>query len=220
MMYSEEEAKLLSMFCKTRALIKDEQNQENAMCSAVLEGAECYCKAILLLLDKNYVYPAKALMRCLCELTIKLMWCLQCPDDTNEIQDSQIVDEKAHRWEKKTLAQNINVLKEFKNVNLENNKIDDLIKKLEMKKDKIKVKEMPKYADLLKGLPMEFRRKISVKLYSDFHKAIHLDSNSLVKLYLHGNKTNINNGELNELKDFCFALANLVTGIIATNYKE
>ena len=136
-MSSEEDAKLLSMFAKTRVLIKDEKNRENAICLAVLEGAECYCDAILLLLNKNYVFPAKALMRCLCELAVKLMWCLQCPDDTDEVQDRKTVDEKAQRWEKSTLAQNIKVLKEWKQVDPKNNKIDDLIKELEKKKDNI-----------------------------------------------------------------------------------
>jgi len=219
-MSSEEGAKLLSMFGKTRVLIKDEKNRENAMCSAALEGAECYCNAILLLLNKNYLFPAKALMRCLCELTVKLMWCLQCPDDTDEEQDRTTVDEKIRRWEKNTLAQNIDVLKEWKHVDPKNNKIDDLIKELEKKKDNINVKEMPFYAQLLEKLPPDFRRKISLKLYKDFNKAIHLDTNSLAKIYLNNKKTEINNSDISKLKDFCFTLAKIITCVIAINYEE
>ncbi|MHC4679763.1 MAG: DUF5677 domain-containing protein [Planctomycetota bacterium] len=177
-MLSEEEAKLLSMFAKTRVLIKDGKNRENAICSAVLEGAECYCNAILSLLNRNSVFPAKALMRCLCELAVKLMWCLQCRDDTNEVQDRKTVDEKVHRWEKSTLAQNIKVLKEWKQVDPKNNKIDDLIRKLEKKKDNMNVKEMPRYAQLLETLPDDFRRGMSVELYMDCNKAVHLSRNA------------------------------------------
>jgi len=213
----EQDAKLLSMFAETRALIKT-KNRENAMCINVLDGAECYCNAILILLNKNYVFPAKALMRCLCELTVKLMWCLQCPVDTDEEQDKKTVDEKIRRWEKSTLAQNIKVLEEWKQVDPQNNKIDDQIKELEKKKDKMNVKkEMPKYPQLLNKLPDTFRRGISLKLYKDFNKAVHLDANSLVKIYSHNNKTNVKNSDISRLKDCCFLLATIITGVIAIN---
>jgi len=215
-MSSKEEAKLLSMFDKTRALIKTE-NRENAMCIVVLNGAECYCNAILILLSKNYVFPAKALMRCLWELTVKLMWCLQCPDDTDEEQDRKMVDEKIHRWEKSTLTQNIKVLEEWKQVDPHNNKIDEQIKELEKKKDKINVKEMPNYPQLLNRLPHDFRCKISLEIYKDYNKAVHLDANSLVKIYSNNNKVNVKNKDIIRLKEFCFLLAKLITKVIAIN---
>lgn len=215
-MSSKEEAKLLSMFAKTRALIKTE-NRENAMCMTVLDGAECYCNAILILLNKNYVFPAKALMRCLCELTVKLMWCLQCPDGTDEEQDRKTVDEKIRRWEKSTLAQNIKVWEEWKKVDPQNNKIDDQIKELKKKKDNIDVKEMPCYAQLLKELPYIFRREISLELYMNFNKAVHLDANSLGDICLQNNKTNVNNSDISRLKDCCLLLAKNITGVIAIN---
>ncbi len=215
-MYSNEE-ELPSMFTKTRDLIKG-KNRESAMCAAVLEGAECYCNAILLLLNKNYVFPAKALMRCLCELTVKLIWCLQCPDDTNEEQDRKTVDEKISCWEKSTLAQNISVLEEWKQVEHGNNKIDNQIKELEKKKNDMSVKEMPSYPKLLNKLPPDFRCKISLKLYKDFNKAIHLDTNSLGEIYLQNSKTNFNNNDISRLKDYCFLLAKIITSAITTNY--
>ncbi len=216
-MSSKEEAKLLSMFAKTRALIKKTENPENALCSTVLEGAECYCNAIFLLLNNNYVFPARALMRCLCELTVKLMWCLRCPDDTNEEQDRKTVGEKIRRWEKSTLAQNIKVLEEWKQVDPKNDKINDDIKSLKEKKDKMDVKQMPCYAQLLKELPDDFRSKISLKLYKDFNKAVHLDANSLAEIYLHNGKTNVNNSDISELEKSCLVLVNLITGVIAIN---
>ena len=218
-MSSKEEAKLLSMFAKTRALIKT-KNRENAMCITVLDGAECYCNAILILLSKNYVFPAKALMRCLCELTVKLMWCLQCPVDTDEEQDRKTVDEKIRRWEKSTLAQNITVLEEWKQVDPGNDKIDDQIKELEKKKDTMDVKKMPDYPQLLNKMPDNFRRGISLKLYKDFNKAVHLDANSLGKIYLHNNKTNVKNSDIIRLKDCCFLLAKIIAGVIALNYNR
>ena len=148
------------------------------------------------------------------------MWCLQCPDDTDEAKDGIIVDEKVHRWKKSTLEQNINVLKEWKHVNPENNKTDDLIKELENKKDNIKVKEMPKYQQLLDKLPDDFRRKISLKLYKDFNKAVHLDINSLGELSLYNKRINDKNKDISRLKDFCFLLAKSITGVIAINYDE
>jgi len=214
---SSKEEELLSMFAKTRALIGRTENQENAMCITVLDGAECYCNAILILLNRNYVFPAKALMRCLCELTVKLMWCLQCPVDTDEEQDRKTVDEKIRRWEKSTLAQNIKVLEEWKQVDPGNDKIDDQIKELEKKKDKMNVDEIPNYPQLLEKLPDDFRRVISLKLYKDFNKAVHLDANSLGEICLHNNKTNVNNSDISRLKDCCLLLAKNITGVIAIN---
>ena len=216
LMSSKEEAKLLSMFAKTRALIKTE-NRENAMCITVLDGAECYCNAILILLNRNYVFPAKALMRCLCELTVKLMWCLQCPVDTDEEQDRKTVDEKIRRWEKRTLAQNIKVLEEWKQVDPGDDKIDDQIKELEKKKDTMDVKKMPDYPQLLNKMPDNFRRGISLKLYKDFNKAVHLDANSLGKIYLHNNKANVNNSDIIRLRDCCLLLAKIIAGVITIN---
>lgn len=215
-MSSKEKAKLLSMFAKTRALIKI-KNRENAMCITVLDGAECYCNAILILLNKNYVFPAKALMRCLCELTVKLMWCLQCPDNTDKEQDGKTVDEKIRQWEKSTLVQNIKVLEEWKQVNLGNDKIDDQIKELKKKKDTMDVEKMPSYPQLLNKLPGDFRCGISLELYKDFNKAVHLDVNSLGEIYLHNNKTNVNNRDFSKLKDFCLLLAKNINGVIAIN---
>jgi hypothetical protein len=216
-MSSKEEAKLLSMFAETRALIKTE-NRENAMCITVLDGAEHYCNAIFLLLNKNYAFPAKALMRCLCELTVTLMWCLRCLDDTDEEENRKMVDEKIRRWEKSTLAQNIKVLKEWKRVNPGNDKIDGQIKELEKKKKNMNaIKEMPKYPQLLNNLPDNFGRGISLKLYKDFNKAVHLDTNSLGEIYLHKNKANVNNSDISKLKDYCLLLAKNITGVIAIN---
>jgi hypothetical protein len=209
----EQDEKLLSMFAKTRALIKT-KNRENAMCTSVLDGAECYCNAIFLLLNRNYVFPAMALMRCLCELAVKLMWCLQCPDDTDKEQDRKTVDEKIRRWEKSTLAQNITVLEEWKQVDPQNNKIDDQIKELKKKKDNMDVKEMPQYKQLLENLPANFRRRISLKLYKNFNKAVHLDANSLVKIHLHNNKTKVNSSDI---RSSCFWLAKIITGVIEKN---
>lgn len=211
----EQDGKLLSMFAKTRALIET-KNQENAMCTSVLDGAECYCNAIFLLLNRNYVFPAMALMRCLCELAVKLIWCLQCPDDTDSEQDKKTVDEKIRRWEKRTLVQNIKVLKEYKQVNPQRNSIDGQIKDLEKKKDAMGVKAMPTYKQLLKNLPSDFC-KISTKLYQDLNKAVHLDTNSLVKIHLHNNKTKVNSSDI---RGSCFLLAKIITGAIEINQKS
>ncbi len=218
-MSSKEKAKLLSMFAKTRALIKTEntENRENAMCIIVLDGAECYCNAILILLNKNHVFPAMALLRCLCELTVKLMWCLQCPDDTDKEQNSKTVDEKIRRWEKSTCAQNIKVLEELKSVHPRNNKIDAQLKKLREEKGNLGVKEMPEYVQLLKYLPEDFGKKVSPELYKNFNKAVHLDTNSLGEIYLHNNKANINNSDIIRLKDCCLLFAKIIAGVITIN---
>ena len=116
-----------------------------------------------------------------------------------------MVTEKICRWEKSTLAQNIKVLKEWKQVDPGNDKIDGQIKELEKKKDNMNViKEMPCYAQLLKKLPDNFRREISLKLYKDLNKAVHLDANSLGEIYLHNNKTNVTNSDIGLLKECCF----------------
>jgi len=76
---------------------------------------------------------------------------------------------------------------------------------------------MPNYPQLLEKLPIEFRREISLELYKSFNNAVHLDINSLGEIYLHNNKTNINNNDISRLKCRCVQLAKIITGVIAIN---
>jgi len=69
-------------FVETNRLMQSNVNVDNfgpidGLCVCVLQSANDYCNASLLLLNKKHERPAKALLRVLCELSVKLIWCLR-----------------------------------------------------------------------------------------------------------------------------------------------
>lgn len=212
-----------NMFKETKRLIKDKimaQNRENAMCLAVLETAHNYCNSILLLLSQNYFMPARALVRCLFEHMVKFMWCLQCPDYADQQECSQIVDEKINRWEKSTLSENIRTLEDLKNALPEHvQQIESDMVELKKAKKNIEVKEMPDYKCLLNKLPPEIKNKVSPRFYKKMNNAVHLDVNSMNKIYLLGDEdSKIINHHISELEEMSLFLVKNINNVIRLNY--
>ena len=167
----------------------------DGLCNTLLHSARDYCFAILLLLQKGHSMPAMALLRCLYELTIKLFWCLNVPDKTDNKEADKIVEQKIRRWEKDTLCSIVKCLKELKSAADEPNSdnIEQEINRLESESlfSDSTVKCLPPFANLVGELPDLFRNKLHPRLYLQFNNAVHLDVKSLVDNYKskHGGKS-------------------------------
>jgi len=197
-----------------------EVSKEEVLRSCVLDTAKSYSSAILLLLDNNSVWPAKALLRCLFELTARLLWCLRYPDEANEELRSEIINKKLCRWEKSTMLQDIKVLKDFKRAYPQNaEEIDDKIKIFADGIYDLYVKRMPNYKNLLNEFPDEFEKMVPPQLYSDLHKAVHLDANILSKIYMSGrSNSSDDNSDIDELKKLCMFLVKIIEDVTKKDY--
>lgn len=195
----------------------------DGLCSCVLRTAKNYCNAIFLLLRKEHELPAKALLRVLCELMVKLSWCLTVPDKQNE-NEEEIVKEKIRRWEKYTLCNNVRILEKFNQIASgdDKRKIQDSIDKLKNQPlfSNETIKEIPKFVDLIKQLPDLFKSEVYTLLYLQFNNAIHLDVTSLVDSYLNQNKIRQQHVSRSaNLRKYCIAHAFHINSLIRLNYK-
>ena len=199
---------------------KMEVSREEVLRSCVLDTAKSYSNAILLLLDNNSVWPAKALLRCLFELAARLSWCLRYPDEANEELRGEIIDEKISRWGKSAMVQDIKILKDFKRAYPQNaEEIDNQVKKLADEIYDLYVKRMPSYKNLLNEFPDEFEKMVPPQLYSDLHKAVHLDANILSKIYMSAkSNSSDDNSDIDELKKLCMFLVKIIEDTIRKDY--
>lgn len=197
-----------------------ENSKEEVLRSCVLDAAKSYSSAILLLLDNNSVWPAKALLRCLFELTARLSWCLRCPDEADKELRSEMIDKKLCRWDKSAMLQDIRILKDFKRTYPQNaEEIDNQVKKLADEIYDLYVKRMPGYKNLLNEFPNEFEKMVPPQLYSDLHKAVHLDMNVLSKIYMSGKSDLSNdNRDIDELKKLCMFLVKIIEDVTKKDY--
>ncbi len=58
---------------------------ENDLLAGVLFVSKKYVRAVLSLLAQKHALPSKALLRVLCELFVKLFWCLNVKGVTEEL---------------------------------------------------------------------------------------------------------------------------------------
>jgi len=165
--------------------------------------------------------PAKALLRCLCELSVKLNWCLSVPDNISNGKDDQIVKDKIRRWEKDTLCNNIEALEKFRNAVDEatNQKIKQEIEKLKLEPlfNNEKIKRLPRFRDITDQLPDIFRNEVYPLLYLQFNNAIHLDVTSLVDTYKVKNQKEPK-ADLRILFEYCVTHALHINTVIRMNY--
>lgn len=212
-------------FDETNKLIQNEIEDFNSidgLCQAALKSSNDFCCAIILLLRSGHIMPAKALLRCLCELLIKLCWCLSVPDNISEAEDNHIAEIKIKRWEKDTLYNNIKILEKFSEVVGE--KTSKKFKKeiAKLKKEPLfsdrKIKKLPTLKDIAGQLPEIFKNEVYPRFYIKFNNAIHLDVTSLVDTYETNNKQ-ISKSVLNDLIEDCITLALQTNAVIRMNYK-
>lgn len=141
--------------------------------SASIPVFQNYIWSALLLLQKEYMLPAKALLRVSAELVIKINWCLQGKAISNEEQNNRI-----KRWGKDTLYQ--------RKIDLENMlKCSCAVKQKEraqkeyesvrQKFDELKDFKRTKIHELICEVFLKNSPIYNLGLYSQFLHAIHID---------------------------------------------
>ncbi|MGB2865158.1 MAG: DUF5677 domain-containing protein [Sedimentisphaerales bacterium] len=212
-------------FNETNKLIQNEiedLNSIDGLCQAALNSSNDFCCSIILLLRSGHIMPAKALLRCLCELLIKLCWCLSVSDNISDAKDDHIVKAKIQRWEKDTLCNNIKILEKFSDVvdEITSKKFKKEIAKLKQEPlfSNGKIKRLPALKDIAGQLPEIFKNEVYPRFYIKFNNAIHLDVTSLVDTYKTKNKK-ISKNVFNDLIEDCMTLALQINAVIRMNYE-
>lgn len=216
---------MMKWFDETDTLIRnkiDNFSSIDGLCQTVLHSARDYCCAVSFLLQGEHVMPAQALLRCLCELSMKLFWCLRVPDGTNDKDAETVVKQKICRWEKDTLCRNVKILEEFqdaadRSVGQEIGKAMEDLKRVPLFSDKT-VKQLPPFKDLVGQLPSLFRSEVYPLLYLRFNSAVHPDVTSLVDNYIAKNSGQ-SGFDPTTLIPYCLAHAFHINGAIRRNYK-
>jgi len=149
------------------------------LCAAVLKVSSNYCNAILSL-NNNHKMPAKALLRILCELTAKLVWCLFV-SDKNEENPDDIICKRIQRWAKYTLTENKKMLESLKN-SMPDDRKTRLVHDIESLKEQIENIEpsaMPAGTKIFEELTGLWKTGVYPVYYKQFNNAVHLDLQSL-----------------------------------------
>jgi len=212
----EETAVQIETYVKTDTII-------DMVAVSVLKAAENYCNGILLLLNKNHKMPAKALLRVLCELTVKFLWCMLIPEEY-EKNPNDVIEEKIRRWGKYSLLETSKTLKAFRNAGTENFKseLEGKIKKLEESTKSFKVDAMPPLSQIWEQLPEPWKSEIKPMFYLRFNNAVHLDIKSLGDLIVREkNKLfclDDSKEDIQDLIDSCLAFAFDINYLVRTHY--
>jgi len=141
-----------------------------------------YCKGIFSLLKNDHKLPAAALLRILCELDVKLLWCLQAPDKTDAV-GSDSCYQRFRRWDYLSLRENRTMFEEFRDLSsgserlAADKKLQDLGKDIDSLK-KEGLEPIPKVWCICKELSTivspDFA-KVYPMIYRRFSWAVHLD---------------------------------------------
>jgi len=195
-------------------LTPDNPNQIDLLCVSALKTCHDYSRAALLLLANGHEYPTKALMRCQCELIVKLTWILRVADDESEQTAEDGVRERIERWLKSTYSQGIKLAENFMDAVAvdEREQLERDAKNLIILKEKIPFNEMPNLVQLFEGLPEPFKSEMYPILYDRFNDAIHVDLKSMTSIY-RGRQ-----GGSAELEKYCAAYAFNINSLVRLNY--
>ena len=195
-------------------LATDSSNQIDRLCISALKTCHDYSRATLSLLGKGHIYPAKALMRCQCELIVKLTWILRVADDESEQAGDDAIRERIDRWRKSTYSQIIKLGEEYINAGSPslNPKFERLIDQCRKLRDEIVPDRMPNLVQLFEALPEPYRSKMYPTLYFEFNDAVHVDLKSMDTIYQKRQE------ESGELERYCVAYAFNINSLVRLNY--
>ncbi len=164
--------------------------EDDLLLAGVLFTSRKYVRTVLLLLAQKHSLPAKALLRILCELFVKILWCLNVRGDTAEIK--QAVHNNFQRWDYLRLIQDKKLLEKLAKSATGDFKIkvQRSLKKADSDFEKYKkrgVKRMPDTASLFEVLSRDesAMNLIYPKVYQNYNRAVHLDRNTFSRLVRH-----------------------------------
>jgi len=198
-------------------------SQIDMLCAGTLKVATNYCNAVFLLLKNGHKMPAKALLRVLCELTAKLVWCLLISNEDKQNADD-IIYEKFQRWQKSTYVENKKLLESLREAvpGKQKSELDNKIESLRKNAEQINLSPMPKLTKVFEELHGDWKTKIRPACYMQFNNAIHPDLKAMSDLIkIEGNKIiclDDSEDSINDLSGFCLDWAYHVNYFIRRHY--
>lgn len=193
------------------------------LCVTSLTVSSKYCEAIIRSLAVGCRMPAKALLRVLFELSVKLLWCLMIPEERKLVADN-VIEEKIKRWAKSTVTQDIRILRRFKECIADNgvSELENRIKKFEDIGKSLDCNQMPKFAKLVKELPGSWSKELYTQCYLQFNNAVHLDVTSLGgRVKEIGNKLFVDSDseeKVQDLAQYCVTFEHTILYLVRTHY--
>lgn len=191
-----------------------------------------YIRATITLLRDNHIAPSGALLRILCELYVKFLWCLNVPGGLAEKERNQKIYENFRRWdfsrirEQKRLLEKLlpsargNFVKEIQN------SLGKAYKEIAKCKSQ-HLKCMPDTKGIFRILSKNLRNKewetiVYPKVYQNFSSFVHLDTKVFRELikYEEGHYTcydDLNVGKY-DLLLYCASIACDVNQMVNRHY--
>lgn len=153
-------------------------NGVDYICIASLSVCSTYSNAIASLLAQELRMPAKALLRCLFEVSVKVLWCLHEPG--KETSDAAI-EERIKRWAKSAIKARLKLrrgLGELLTSGPLQNENQSICDRMERDLSQLVYNDIPNVKDITKALG-ESWQSFYTRLYLPFNDAVHLDFVSL-----------------------------------------
>ncbi len=146
----------------------------------VLHCARKYCNGIMLLLDNDHKMPAAALIRILCDLYVKMLWCFMASDKVDNPVDDDVISQRFRRWDYKGVIEHEKMLGKVSEVASGDYKqeVDKALKELEKSKAEYKnqgIRCMPDTAGIFRELRKDWAAEVYPRIYQYFSRAVHLD---------------------------------------------
>jgi len=149
----------------------------DSLCLGVVVLVENYAQSVLLLLNKDKILPAKALLRVISDIFIKCKWCLKVLEESEKEFNNRF--DKWRRYslsqDKKRMESEISILKEhYDDINLELvGKLEGFVEILE-KEGITNSEKLPSMWDI-RGVWESQSNMNFDALYRRFHQIIHPD---------------------------------------------
>lgn len=185
------------------------------LCLCVVKTSSQYCSAVIELLDKGYDFPARALMRCLGELSAKFTWSLVgCNNKKNNTPEA--IKKRVQRWRKTACSEGIRLLEGSASVMRPEDKEihEKILNDLKQQREGLGVKNMPDLTEVFNQLEKHYDiySKIRIAFYSVFNNAVHVDPACMSKIHLAQKR-----GE-DSTRSYCVAIAYHINFLIRSKY--
>jgi hypothetical protein len=161
--------------------------EKDRLIVGVLLAARKYTQAVLTLLAQKHVLPAKALLRILCELFVKVLWCLNVQGNEEDVKKR--IHENFQSWDYSRLIQDKKLLENLEKA-IEGDfrgKVQDALKKVDDDVADYKERQVNcilSTADIFRELSIDKSdwKAIYPEVYQNYSRAVHLDRSTFSRL--------------------------------------
>lgn len=216
-------------FERTRECVKPSSEEIDRLILGVLLSAREYTQAVLCLLDRKHGLPAAALLRVLCELYVKIFWCLNAEGDREQVLDA--IHLNFQRWDYTRLINDIKLLEQrLKYITGElKAEVDRELRKARRGKktyDTRQIKKMKDVASLCLELSQDGDTEampiVYTQVYRKYSRAVHLDKSTFSRIAKHEDDTIICHDDwddaVEDLYKNCWCMACDINMLIRHHY--